>query len=40
MFETVVGIELLEGNVGTCRYSIFLVKLHGEHLPEFFISGQ
>ena len=40
MFETVVGIELLEGNVGTCRYSIFLVKLHGEHLPEFFISSQ
>ena len=25
---------------GQCRYSIFLVKLHGEHLPEFFISGQ
>ena len=44
MFETVVGVKLLEGNEctvwDTCRYSMFLVKLHGEHLPEFFISGQ
>ena len=35
VFETVVGVELLEGDKSTvcdtCRYSIFLVKLHGEH---------
>ena len=44
MFETMVGLELLEGFeravCDTCRYSIFLVKFNEEHLPEFFISGQ
>ena len=37
-FETVVGVELLEGDkraaCDTCRYNIFLVKFHGEHLPD------
>ena len=44
MFETMVGVEILEGykraECDTCRYSIFLVKCHGEPLPEFFISNQ
>ena len=44
IFETMVGVELLEGSeravCGTCRYSIFLIKFHGAHLSEFFISGQ
>ena len=44
MFETMVGVELLEGYkravCDTCRYSIFWSKFHGENLPEFFISGQ
>ena len=43
MFETMIGVELLESYIcavcGTCRYCIFLVKFHGEHLPEFFISS-
>ena len=33
-----VGVEILEGSKravrDTCRYSSFLVKFHGEHLPE------
>ena len=37
-FEAVVGLELLEGDqravCSTYGYNIFLVKLHGEHLPE------
>ena len=40
MFETMVGVELLEGYkravCDTCRYSIkFLVKFHGEHPLNF-----
>ena len=44
MFETMVRVEILEGSKravrDTCRYSSVLVKFHGEHLPEFFISSQ
>ena len=40
-FKNVVGVELLEGNRSTvCDTCIFLVKLHGEHFPEIFNSGQ
>ena len=39
MLETMVGVELLEGYkrvvCDTCRYSIFLIKFHGEfHLSS------
>ena len=41
-FKNVVGVELLEGNeravCDTCRYSIFLLKFHGEHVPDFLVS--
>ena len=44
MFETMVGVELLEGyKRAVCdmyRYIIFLVKFHEAHLPVFFISAQ
>ena len=37
-FEAMVRGELLEADkrvvCDTCRYTIVLVKLHGEHLPE------
>ena len=37
-FGTVVGVELLEDDkravCDTCRYSIILLKLYGEHLPK------
>ena len=42
-FETMVGVELLEGYkraVCDTLVQYFLVKFHGAHLPEFFISGQ
>ena len=39
-----VGVERLEGYkravCHTRRYSVFLVKFHKEHLPEFLNSGQ